>query len=124
MTLHEAAERIIATHQISREKVIASAGEIRSLSDESCRRLLLDLVDGGYGGISAKPPHDEATPLQTVRIYHYARLAFGQSFMPRLRAFILTIYPAAPEPRLLTRRQSARIIIELDQKIQPGASAT
>lgn len=122
MNLHEAAHRLIATHQIPKEKVIAKVGEISALDADACRRLLLDLADGVYGGISEKPPHESAAPLQSARIYHYSRILFGESFMPRLRTFVRTIYPDAPEPRRLTRRQAARIIIMLDQKIHKEGS--
>ena len=124
MNLHQAIERVIFTHQIPREKVVGLVGEISTLDADSCRRLLVDLADGVYGGISEKPPQDAAHPLQTVHIYRLARSAFGPSFMPRLRNFILTTYPEKSNPRDLTRRQSTRIIIELDSKVHPDPRST
>ena len=122
MKLTEAIERLIATHHIPREKVIEAVGDFAALTNDRARRLLLDLADGDYGGMSKKPPHDDACPLQIARVYYYARTLFGESFMPPLREFVRSIYTDAPEPRHLTHRQAARIIIELDKKIHPPPS--
>ena len=121
MKLHGIIERVICTHQIEREKVIADVGEIAALDVNACRRLLVDLADGEYGGISKKSPPDGACPLQIARMYYYARTAFGESFMPNLRGLIRSIYPDAPQPLFLTRRQATRIIIELDQRNHPSS---
>lgn len=113
----DAIERLMSTHQIPREDVVRTVGDIAELTEDRAKTLLMSLADGEFGGITrgALPP-EQIHPVQFAVIYGIASQVWGQGFMPPLREFLRGVYPEVPEVRTLSRRQAARVIIELDRK--------
>ena len=119
MTKREAVERMTTTHQIDRERV----GDISACTDDQLATLLADMADGELGGLSSSQHGHPGAPtvLQVARISTFAEKIWGTHWPLKVRVFINEIYgniitPSGPISTHLTRRQAARIIIELDQK--------
>lgn len=116
----EAIERLIATHQIDREKV----GDVSGVSwtEELRAKLLIELADGKRGGIA---DHEHGTPghptmLQIARLNSLAQSVWPEYTHHHIRRFAEKIYgdldlhDSVPLHVALSRRQAARLIIELD----------
>ncbi|MYF75626.1 MAG: hypothetical protein F4175_20315 [Gemmatimonadetes bacterium] len=116
MTIEEAIERVIATHQIDRGSVEVPEGK-----DEK-EVLLMRLADGEFGGLSSSKfgTPEKPTMIQIARLNRLAQQVFPEFWQQELRDFIRILYKTStdnttPLMRVLTRRQAARVIIELDR---------
>ena len=120
MTRIEAIERMITTHQIDRDEI----GDFTSLAwtEELRVKLLMELADGKRGGIADEKHGTPGQPtmLQLARLNSLAQSVWPEYTHHHIRRLAEKIYgdldlnDSVPLHIALTRRQAARLIIELD----------
>ena len=120
MTRIEAIERMITTHQIDRDQI----GDFTSAfwTEELRAKLLVELADGKRGGIADEKHGTPGQPtmLQIARINSLAQSVWPEYPHHHIRRLAEKIYgdldlhDSVPLHLALTRRQAARLVIELD----------